>query len=150
VNLFVAASDARSEGSGRTKTLSLSAEEGERREKERVLRGFSIGHTAFVAGSQDALITERILSPATAEDAEHAQQELESRLVRPQLAVGDALLFDCRILHFGLANEFQKETGPEGAMDALTAGWRLMLYVNYHHSWFHDPKNWNDNEKLFS
>ena len=26
---------------------------------------------------------------------------------------------------------------------------RPMIYVNYHHTWFHDPKNWNDNEKLF-
>jgi len=26
---------------------------------------------------------------------------------------------------------------------------RPIIYVNYHHSWFHDPKNWNDKEKLF-
>ena len=26
------------------------------------------------------------------------------RLLRPHLHPGDALLFDCRILHFGLAN----------------------------------------------
>ena len=26
---------------------------------------------------------------------------------------------------------------------------RPLLYVNYHHEWFQDPKNWNDAEKLF-
>ena len=27
---------------------------------------------------------------------------------------------------------------------------RAILYVNYTHTWFHDPKNWNDAERLFS
>jgi hypothetical protein len=32
------------------------------------------------------------------------EKELMSRLLRPHLQAGDALLFDCRALHFGLAN----------------------------------------------
>lgn len=139
VNLFIASSDARSEGRGRTKVLPV--REGDS-ESDDVLRGFSIGHTAFVAGSQDAALTEKIMTQ------EGGQEELESRLVRPQLDVGDALLFDCRVLHFGLANEFDPAVADEAKDD--TAGWRLMMYVNYHQAWFHDPKNWNDNEKLFT
>ena len=27
---------------------------------------------------------------------------------------------------------------------------RAILYVNYTHTWFHDPKNWNEAERLFS
>ena len=26
---------------------------------------------------------------------------------------------------------------------------RPLLYVNFMHTWFHDPKNWDDNERLF-
>ena len=26
---------------------------------------------------------------------------------------------------------------------------RPMVYVNFMHTWFHDPKNWNDAESLF-
>ena len=33
------------------------------------------------------------------------QAELEKSMIRPHLAAGDALLFDCRILHFGIANQ---------------------------------------------
>ena len=33
------------------------------------------------------------------------QSELEARMIRPHLSAGDALLFDCRILHFGVANQ---------------------------------------------
>lgn len=36
---------------------------------------------------------------------EGGQKMLEELLVRPHLQAGDALLFDCRILHFGLANQ---------------------------------------------
>jgi ectoine hydroxylase-related dioxygenase (phytanoyl-CoA dioxygenase family) len=67
------------------------------------------------------------------------------RIVRPHLHTGDALLFDCRILHFGLANETPSSSlSPEQAMVK-----RPIVYVNYHHRWFNDPKNWNDNERLF-
>lgn len=68
---------------------------------------------------------------------DEGEEELERYMVRPHMRVGDALLFDTRILHFGLSNE------SEGLL-------RPMLYVNYQHPSFRDPKNWNDAEKLFS
>ena len=68
---------------------------------------------------------------------ESGEKELETRMIRPHLQLGDALLFDCRILHFGLANM------------PSTATIRPILYVNYHHPSFRDPKNWNDEETLF-
>jgi ectoine hydroxylase-related dioxygenase (phytanoyl-CoA dioxygenase family) len=73
-----------------------------------------------------------------------AQIFLEERLVRPHLNTGDALIFDCRILHFGLSNwsHLKRESGAE-------KDWRIMMYVNYHQQWFQDPKNWNDAARLF-
>jgi chromosome segregation ATPase len=40
------------------------------------------------------------------------------------------------------------ETDITNQLNYNTDGWRPMIYVNYHQKWFHDPKNWNDNEKL--
>lgn len=70
------------------------------------------------------------------------------RLMRPHMAAGDALIFDCRVLHFGLANHSpvsgkESQEGEEGSVT------RPIVYVNYHHEWFNDPKNWNNAEKLF-
>ena len=132
-------------------------------------------------------------------------------LIRPHLRAGDLLLFDCRILHFGLANQSntgrylsgtntkqlfdttlriakfrmtesepittrisntetmhnlkEREREERDYMDQYHASFigdcincaelvpvptrRPVLYVNYHHTWFHDPKNWNENERLF-
>jgi hypothetical protein len=96
------------------------------------------GQTAFVVGSH------RMDVAATAMTHTDAQEYLEARLVRPQLTAGDALIFDCRILHFGLSNwSHLKRT------QATEQDWRMMMYVNYHQQWFLDPKNWNDNAKLF-
>jgi hypothetical protein len=74
------------------------------------------------------------------------------RLVRPHLRTGDALLFDCRVLHFGLANETlsSSSSSSQGSNQSVAMIKRPIVYVNYHHKWFNDPKNWNDNEKLFS
>jgi len=42
-----------------------------------------------------------------------------------------------------------------GSSDSTDSGTKIegyirpMIYVNYHHEWFRDPKNWNDNERLF-
>lgn len=68
---------------------------------------------------------------------DEGESELEGLMVRPHVDVGDVILFDCRILHFGLGNY-------------STAINRPILYVNYHHPSFRDPKNWNEAEKLFS
>lgn len=113
---------------------------------------FAIGQTAFVVGSHTLDIAGRIMT------TEGGQSLLEERLIRPQLDMGDALIFDCRILHFGLANQAEmiptadvlNENNSEMENNNLTSGWRPMLYVNYHCDWFHDPKNWNDAEKLFA
>jgi hypothetical protein len=169
----------------------------------------SIGQTAFVVGSHTLEVSERVMT------ASDGLAQLKTRLVRPHLSAGDALLFDCRILHFGLANQSstvnlqntrsvselyreclfvakarakgnatvnssvdfsvpgvsnslvqdihqQQQTSSHqcsGDKDTLPGiissdnrivpKRRPMLYVNYHHEWFHDPKNWNDKEKLF-
>jgi hypothetical protein len=98
---------------------------------------------------------------------------IEANLLRPHLYCGDALIFDCRILHFGLSNnagrivdvagnvksmsnpELLNSQGPDPPIYVIDASnisheeWRPMLYINHHQYWFHDPKNWNDAEKLF-
>lgn len=126
------------------------------------LKGFELGQTAFVVGSHHLEAAARIMT------GEKGQVELLANLVRPQLQVGDALIFDCRILHFGLGNTAlnrhlqenknisvttavtAEEPSGEGvqSLDLDDTYWRPMLYVNYHQPWFHDPKNWNDKEKL--
>jgi hypothetical protein len=173
---------------------------------------YSIGQTAFVVGSHALDVSERVMTYSNGE------KELKERLIRPHLTAGDALFFDCRILHFGLANQsntvslpvshsaqslyreclkvaklrsqvksikdidtsfselvrnvlLSSESDPEDRANsekssgdfsgsstveevaAITTAHprrRPLLYVNYHHGWFHDPKNWNDREKLFT
>lgn len=76
------------------------------------------------------------------------ERELMLRLLRPHMGAGDALLFDCRVLHFGLANQTPVFV-PEGNNGPESSVTRPIVYINYHHEWFNDPKNWNDAEKLF-
>lgn len=106
-----------------------------------------VGQTAFVLGSHQLRVSAHIMNE------EGGQEELERRLVRPHLHAGDCLLFDCRILHFGLANQYKASDSnkcPDGSVSqGQKDGWRPLLYVNYHHKFFNDPKNWNDKEKLF-
>lgn len=97
-----------------------------------------IGGTAFVDGSHRLSVTARL----TADDGisaagleEHAQNEMHLRTLRPSLQIGDALIFDTRTLHFGLANQSENR--------------RPMLYVNMTHSWFFDPKNWDNKQSIF-
>jgi hypothetical protein len=107
---------------------------------EACVGGFKVGQTAFVLGSHILTDAARMLqeSPPLGVGAEAASTlvpELERRLVRPQLLPGDALLFDCRLLHFGLANTSTKTTRP-------------LLYINYYQDYFTDPKNWKDSDRL--
>jgi hypothetical protein len=54
------------------------------------------------------------------------EKELMRRLLRPHLQPGDALLFDCRALHFGLANTSGSKLHTEGTMrraDAWVSVW---------------------------
>ena len=90
--------------------------------------GTAAGQTAVVPGSHNLDVTadwerQGIASP------------LADKVVRPALQVGDVLLFDCRILHFGLANGTEEE--------------RAILYTNVTLPWFHDPKNWDDRKTIF-
>ncbi len=88
-----------------------------------------VGGTAFIHGSHDLSFT-----------AKHYEADGNASfypfLVRPKLTVGDVILFDCRILHFGLANT-----------SASTE--RCICYVNTWHDWFHDAKNWDKNRAIF-
>ena len=60
---------------------------------------------------------------------------MEEPLVNP-LQLGDVILFDCCILHFRLANNSNDIKQP-------------LLYVNMMHEWFHDPKNWDNQQRFF-
>ena len=108
----------------------------------------AVGQTALVHGSH------RLSFTAALEDGSHCHSDgnhhsrsqnntanpklkwIQS-LVRPLLDVGDVLLFDCRILHFGLAN-----TSPTVQ--------RPLLYTNVTQHWFHDPKNWDNQRPIFN
>jgi len=104
-----------------------------------------VGGTAFVHGTHRLSVAARL----TAEDGngidnisvsaakKDTRNEMHMRVIRPSLRSGDALIFDCRILHFGLANRSESELR------------RPMLYVNMTHSWFNDPKNWDERQSVF-
>jgi hypothetical protein len=85
-----------------------------------------VGQTALVHGSHHLSLTAR-----------YASSGWSDFVVRPLLQLGDVLLFDCRILHFGLANISPSIERP-------------LLYTNVTQHWFHDPKNWNDRRRIFS
>lgn len=70
-------------------------------------------------------------------------------LIRPHCSLGDAIFWDCRILHFGLGNYTgdQDTAGSDTKLDPDTI--RSMLYINSHYGWFHDTKNWGT-KKLFT
>ena len=51
-------------------------------------------------------------------------------------SAGDALLYDARLLHFGLANRSERTRRP-------------LLYVSFSRPWFQDKQNWGD-ERLFA
>ncbi|KAJ8610370.1 hypothetical protein CTAYLR_003872 [Chrysophaeum taylorii] len=84
------------------------------------------GQTAFILDSHRL----DVCADLTADDS-----GLRRHLVRPRLRSGDAVLFDARILHFGLPNRSQLR--------------RPMIYANIHEAWFVDPKNWDDSLSVF-
>ena len=128
-------------------------------------RQWSVGQTAFVAGThkmdacaaatldydaQGARATqdEEGGEPSSSRpDSEalfsRSRGERLHRLVRPHLEAGDLLIFDCRVLHFGLANRSAK---PPSGQPRATGGagvWRPTLYANVTQRWFEDKKNWD-------
>jgi hypothetical protein len=95
----------------------------------------SVGQTAFIHGSHALDVTAEINNHSD-DDGEH-RAKMWKLLVRPQLQVSDVLLFDCRILHFGLANTSLNIERP-------------LLYTNMTMHWFHDPKNWDNERPIFT
>lgn len=101
---------------------------------------FDLGQTAFVLESHKLEVSSKVMAD------EDGSNNLKKGLLRPHLLQGDALLFDTRILHWGLANS---SSAPID-YDAVTAdSLRVVLYQNHHQSWFTDRKNWNDRQRLF-
>ena len=94
-------------------------------------RAPAAGQTAFVPGSHDL----GACAALTADDGALGAR-VAAALIRPRLEAGDVLLFDARILHFGLAN-----TSGER---------RAVLYFNLTEFWYRDPKNWDDGESVFA
>ncbi len=85
------------------------------------------GQTGFVPGSH--------FCEACAALVRDAPRNVAAGIVRPRLASGDALIFDARILHFGLPNRSSKR--------------RAIVYCNHTEYWFRDPKNWDDRVSVF-
>ena len=85
------------------------------------------GQTGFVPGSH--------VCEACTALVKDAPRNVAAGIVRPRLASGDALIFDARILHFGLPNRSTKR--------------RAIVYCNHTEYWFRDPKNWDDRVSVF-
>ena len=84
-----------------------------------------LGQTAFFAGTH--LQGEAAALMASNEGSDDERERARgAKLARPHCARGDALLFDARLLHFGL---------PNRSAQGLA---RPLLYVNYHRPWFAD------------
>jgi hypothetical protein len=90
-----------------------------------------VGGTAFVHGSHNLEFTTKYCGDDGVENS-----KVFPFLVRPKLNVGDVVFFDCRVLHFGLAN---------ASMDVE----RCICYTNTWQNWFHDAKNWDNNRAIF-
>jgi Phytanoyl-CoA dioxygenase (PhyH) len=105
-------------------------------------RDTQVGCTAFIHGSHNIEFTAQYLNDEAAstssigERAVGDHNQVYDFLVRPQLELGDVLLFDCRTLHFGLGNQSSNVERP-------------LLYCNMTHAWFHDPKNWDSHHPIF-
>ena len=98
--------------------------------------------TAELLYEDDADITDR---SGTSDRAALRRQLLQLRTLRPALEAGDVVFFDCRTIHYGLANTSRGDlTGKD-----TNAGRTPMLYLNVSQAWFHYPKNWDDREKIF-
>ncbi|ETV97962.1 hypothetical protein H310_09271 [Aphanomyces invadans] len=93
--------------------------------------GFDAGQTAFVLESHRLATCARMM----AEDG-RGVEECVVKTIRPHLGPGDVVVFDCRVLHLGLANT----TAARGA--EVEGVRRPILYVNWHAPWFEDKKNW--------
>jgi hypothetical protein len=89
-----------------------------------------VGGTAFFHGSHNLAFTAKYCG------SDDDYVKAYPFLVRPCLTVGDVVLFDCRMIHFGLHNTSESIE-------------RALLYTNTTHAWFHDPKNWDNQRPIF-
>jgi Phytanoyl-CoA dioxygenase (PhyH) len=98
-----------------------------------------VGQTAFVHGSHSLEFVSSHIRRSTTESGlsgDPFSPSLWNHLVRPRMDLGDVVIFDCRILHLGLANQHTSFVRP-------------MLYTNVTLHWFHDPKNWEEHACIF-
>ncbi|KAL3929291.1 MAG: hypothetical protein SGARI_004794 [Bacillariaceae sp.] len=93
-----------------------------------------VGGTAFIHGSHNLEFTATYCGDNDGMGGDNSR--VYPFLVRPKLNMGDVVLFDCRILHFGLAN----------TSDTVE---RCICYTNTWQNWFHDAKNWDQNRAIF-
>lgn len=96
----------------------------------------NVGCTALIHGSHKIEFTTQYMDEDDTVAMRDNTRDVFNYLVRPQLELGDLLLFDCRTLHFGLANTSKDIERP-------------IIYCNMTHAWFHDPKNWDDHRPIF-
>mmetsp|Transcript_7648 Transcript_7648/g.11489 ORF Transcript_7648/g.11489 Transcript_7648/m.11489 type:complete len:324 (-) Transcript_7648:13-984(-) len=80
----------------------------------------AVGQTEFFPGTHVLAAAEKVLNGECAKS------------IKPQLSSGDAIIYDARLLHRGLANTSKSTVRP-------------LLYVNFQRSWFVDNQNWNEN-----
>lgn len=103
-----------------------------------------VGSTAFVHGSHRLSVTARLTGENVGEPVGGPNDEMHVRIIRPSLQLGDVLIFDTRILHFGLANQSNKIYSEKSIGIR-----RPMIYMNMTSAWFNDPKNWDDKKEIF-
>lgn len=111
----------------------------------------TMGGTALVYESQRLSVSATLLSESDSNSDENERKFLRRQLLqlltlRPALDAGDVVIFDNRTLHYGISNTSK---GDISGKDPNT-GRRPLLYLNCSQSWFHDPKNWDDRESIFS
>ncbi len=111
----------------------------------------TMGGTALVYNSHRLSVSAMLLSEGDDDGNEKDNASLRRQLLqlltlRPALDAGDVVIFDNRTLHYGIANTSKGDTTGKDS----NAGRRPMLYLNVTQSWFHDPKNWDDRESIFS
>ena len=92
-----------------------------------------IGQTAFVAGSHRSSVAKQIASSGVTEahkarwsiGRQHDLGDNDYGIIRPHCKAGDVVLFDARIMHFGVANHSESVSRP-------------LLFLNYNRPWFSD------------
>ena len=86
---------------------------------------FDLGQTAFLAGSHKSDVAKAFVGSGSCHKRRYAPKIPNCYVVRPHCQPGDVLIFDARILHFGIVNSSSSTERP-------------LLFVNYHRPWFSD------------